>query len=385
MTNRVNCTICGHNELDDVFQIKDFPVFMGATTKTPDKYVFNDLNYCKCNKCNNLQIKKLIPLDVLYQDNHNVDVVGKTWEEHNNEFAKFISKHKPRIVMEIGSPSAKIFKKIQNEEWLTKWYSIEPNPNKTTDLNDKFSIVDTFIDDTFKLEKYNIMLPNAVVMSHVFEHFYEPNKILNYLYELLNLGTDIFISIPNMTYIAKNKLMPPCGLHFEHSYYIDLENIKFILHQMGFMIAESYNFKNHSIFIRATKIETRNIISVDENLKKNNYKILSQFNETIQNCKEIVKTANDKIKGFNGEIYLYGSHFPAQLLYLLGLEINNIIGCLDQSESKIGKTLYGTNLKVYHPKVLKNKGESLVICHMGPYTNEIKNTILDINNKVIFI
>ena len=47
--------------------------------------------------------------------------------------------------------------------------------------------------------------------------------------------------------------------------------------------------------------------------------------------------------------------------------------------------LYGIGWPVFSPEILKDKKDVLVICHMGPYTAEIKKTILEINNKVEFI
>ena len=84
-------------------------------------------------------------------------------------------------------------------------------------------------------------------------------------------------------------------------------------------------------------------------------------------------------------VYMYGAHFPAQLLFSFGVDKKKIKAVLDNSESKIGNILYGTDLQVYSPKILKDE-KCAVICHMGPYTEEIKSDILNnINSEVLFI
>jgi predicted SAM-dependent methyltransferase len=382
---KTNCTICNSERLEKIISIEKFPVFMGATDLPKDSFIYNDLIYCSCSDCNNLQILDLIDLNILYQENHNTEVVGKIWENHNLAFANFIKQSKPDIVLEIGSPSATVYKKIQNEKWLKKWYSIEPNPCKIDDTNNKYKTIIGFVDDQFSFDKFKIEKAKTIVMSHVFEHLYNPFQILNSLYNQLPESGSIIISIPNMHYISKENLMPPSGLHFEHSYYIDLKNAEFLFKNAGFEIEKSEFFENHSIFIKANKLKIKIKVDIDNELKKTNAENIKNFNNTIIKYKKIIDEINSKMILLENNIFIYGSHFPAQLLKSLNLNLNKIVGCLDQSKTKIGKTLYGTNWTVYHPNILENKENVSVICHMGPYTNEIKENLLKINNKIKFL
>jgi predicted SAM-dependent methyltransferase len=358
---------------------------MGATDLPKDAFIFNALTYGNCLDCNNLQVLDLIDLNILYQDNHNTEVVGKTWENHNLAFSNFIKKSKPDVVLEIGSPSATIYKKVQNEKWLKKWYSIEPNPCKIDNISDKYETIIGFIDEQFSFDKFKIEKAKTIVMSHVFEHLYNPSQVLNNLFNQLSEGSSIIISIPNMHYISQENLMPPSGLHFEHSYYIDLKNAEFLFKNAGFKIEKSHFFENHSIFIKASKLKVKTNHNVDDELKKINSENIKNFNKTIAEYKKIVDKINKKILLSNNEVFIYGSHFPAQFLNCLNLNTDKIIGCLDQSKTKIGKKLYGTNWTVYHPNILENKQNISIICYMGPYTNEIKETLLKINNKIKFL
>lgn len=382
---KTNCVICNSKRLKKIISFEKFPVFMGATNLTKNLFIYNDLIYGSCLDCNNLQILDLIDLNILYQENHNTEVVGKTWENHNTSFANFIKESKPDVVLEIGSPSATVYKKIQNEEWLKKWYSIEPNPCKIDNINDKYKTIIGFIDDQFSFDKFKIEKAKTIVMSHVFEHLYNPSQILNNLFNQLPEGGSVIISIPNMSHISKKNLMPPSGLHFEHSYYIDLNNAEFLFKNAGFKIEKSEFFENHSIFIKAIKLKIKTKININDKLKKTNVESIKNLNNTVIKYKKTVEKINSKMLLSKNDVYIYGSHFPAQFLKCLGLNLNKIFGCLDQSKTKIGKTLYGTNWTVYHPDILKDKKDVSVICYMGPYTNEIKESLLKINNKIKFL
>jgi predicted SAM-dependent methyltransferase len=383
---KTNCTICNSERLKEIIIFEKFPVFMGATDSSKDSFIFNDLIYGNCLDCNNLQILDLIDLNILYQENHNTEVVGKIWENHNLAFSNFVKQSKPDIVLEIGSPSATIYKKIQNKKWLKKWYSIEPNPCKIDGIDDKYKTIIGFVDEKFSFNKFKIEKAKTIVMSHVFEHLYNPSQILNVLFNQLPEGGSIIISIPNMDYISKQNLMPPSGLHFEHSYYIDLNNAKFLFENSGFEIEKTELFENHSIFIKAVKLKIKTKSEINNQLKKINAKNINNFNNTIIKYKKIINKINTKMNtSSKNSVYVYGSHFPAQFFKCLNLNSNKISGCLDQSKTKIGKTLYGTNWIVYHPDILKNKKNVSVICYMGPYTDEIKKTLLKINNKIKFL
>jgi len=59
---------------------------------------------------------------------------------------------------------------------------------------------------------------------------------------------------------------------------------------------------------------------------------------------------------------------------------------LDNSPIKIGKRLYGTNLKVNSPKILSKSSNPMVILKAGVYNDEIKKDIIEnINPNTSFI
>ena len=122
--------------------------------------------------------------------------------------------------------------------------------------------------------------------------------------------------------------MPPSGLHFEHSFYVETHNIKYLLEKNGFQINKITRFHKHSLFIKATSVDVSSPINelLPRKLISSNKLNILNFNKTISHYKKVVKQINKKLADFKGETYIYGSHFPAQFLCYLGLNNKKIIG-----------------------------------------------------------
>ena len=100
---------------------------------------------------------------------------------------------------------------------------------------------------------------------------------------------------------------------------------------------------------------------------------------------ELVKDINRKILNANSAVYLFGAHVFSQYLINFGLNTSNIKCILDNDTKKQNKRLYGTNLKVSSPKILKKIKQGIVILRSGVYNNEIKKDILEnIHKNIIF-
>ena len=77
---RNNCVLC-KGKLKQLYTIKNFPIYMGVSSDSKDLY--SDKAFATCIDCGCVQLKKLIPLDLLYAKSHNA-AIGKTgdrdWE-----------------------------------------------------------------------------------------------------------------------------------------------------------------------------------------------------------------------------------------------------------------------------------------------------------------
>jgi hypothetical protein len=94
---------------------------------------------------------------------------------------------------------------------------------------------------------------------------------------------------------------------------------------------------------------------------------------------------NERIRNTERSIYLFGAHVFSQYLIEFGLRTGRIASILDNAPAKQGKRLYGTNLTVRSPNVLRDERSPIIILRAGVFNEEIKNDILSkINPKAEF-
>lgn len=365
---RSKCVVCDSTEFEELITIKDFPVYMGVSYDYDFKY--EDMTYMICKSCHCIQLKNLVPLDVLYAHNHNVEVVGKTWHGHNRKFIdfmyeshiknKFIDGSDINYVVEIGDPQYKMAKAADGIIDYKKWTIIEPCSPET--YPDRVEYITDVVDENFDVSQIDLV--DTVVMSHSLEHMYDPKCVLRKINTMLKHDGQLFISVPDTDQLIVNSTMPPFGMHFEHTFASTEYYIKLLLQNTGFKITNSYNYNNHSVFYACTKYDTR--------------RYAVKLNRIVRTC----GIEEGSIQSKN--LFIYGAHFPAQLI-LKQSEFNlesKCIGVLDNAKSKQGKYLYGTSLMVYPPEKIADYEDVQVIVKMGPYTDEIIERLTALNMGV---
>jgi hypothetical protein len=134
-----------------------------------------------------VQLKKLLPLDVLYQEQH-AGAVGALWERHHKSFAAFIRKTKPMAILEIGGAHGILERKYQLFGQIP-WTILEPNPSPVDGCKAQF--IQGFFDEKFVYEEAF----DTVVHSHVFEHIYRPEDFMVHLSGFMDAGKKLIFSI----------------------------------------------------------------------------------------------------------------------------------------------------------------------------------------------
>jgi len=365
-----------NNDLEDLYTFYKFPVFMGCTEEDISKDILEDMSWKISKKSGMIQLNPLLPLKVVYSKEHGSGTVGKLWNEHHKSFAEFISKYKPKTVLEIGGLHGILAKNYLNIDKVVDWTIIEPNP--IVDKNLPIKVIEGFFDENFKLEK-NF---DAVVHSHVLEHVYNPEEFMKHKSSFTNEGDLLLFSVPNMKVMLENNYNN-C-INFEHTVYFSSPYIEYFLAKYNFEIIEKTYFKkDHSIFYCTKKVSKNLIIPPLKGLYNKNKKTFSKYiNSHLKEVQEI----NNIIDNTSLPVYLFGAHIFAQYLIAFGLNTKKIVKILDNDYQKHNKRLYGTNLKVNSPKILKNKNKAIVILRAGVYNNEVKTDILkNINPNIKFI
>ncbi len=363
-------------DLEYLNKFTNFPVFMGCTNQPLENDILFDMQWEISRSSGIIQLNPLLPLEVLYPENHGSGNIGKLWEEHHKLFAKFIKRQNPKTILEIGGLHGILCKEYKKQNPI-EWTIVEPNPSPVDGVNATF--IKCFFNDQFKFDGE----VDTIVHSHVFEHVYHPNQFITHISNFLKEGQKLIFSIPNMEEMLKNKYTN-C-INFEHTLFLSEPYINYLMSKNGFkQIDKEYFKEDHSIFYSFEKKNKIVPIDLPEGLYEHNKNLYNKFNEYYKN---LINELNDKIKKVNKDniIYLFGAHIFSQYLIGFGLDTNKIVSLLDNDPNKQGKRLYGTNLKVESPKILKNIDRPIIILKAGVYNDEIRNDIIkNINSNADF-
>ena len=372
--DRKVCPITGEKNLELLYSFKNFPVFMGCVETSEKEDLKTNMDWYIGKKSGVIQLNPLIPLDKLYAKSHGSGTIGKMWDEHHHNFAKFIHKFKLKNLLEIGSGHGRLIKNYFDLSPESKWTVVEPNP--TIENDPRIQIHKKLFDNNFKLDN-NI---EAIIHSHTIEHLYHPIDLLKNINNKIKKGAYHIFSVPNLKIMLERKYTN--ALNFEHTLFLDEKLIDEILQITGFEIIKKQFFKeDHSIFYATVKTENRK-----EEIFTRNYETNKKiYKDYIDFHLDLVNNLNKKIANENTNVYLFGAHVFSQFLINFGLNQNKIKCILDNDEKKQKKRLYGTNLLVKSPKILSDEKKGIVILRSGVYNNEIKNDILkNINKDIIF-
>jgi SAM-dependent methyltransferase len=361
-------------DVELLYTFKDFPVCMGPTLSETVDDLAMDMNFYINKNSGNIHMNPVLPLDIVYGKEHNSGTVGNIWKEHHKMFAKFIHKHTPRDILEIGGGHG-ILSKEYNSYSDVNWTIIEPNPTPVAGCT--ANIIRGFFDNTI-VDRVSF---DTVVHSHVFEHMYEPEKFIEIISNTLPAHGKMIFSVPNMKKMLEKRFIN-C-LNYEHTFYLTEEYISFLLsrHKLR-LIDKEYYLEDHSIFYAVVKDETV-IPTEQKNMYVENKEL---FQEYIKEITLSTQEINDKIKDIKENIFLFGAHVFSLYSINLGLDTTNIVSILDNDISKQGKRLYGTKLYTQSPKVLSGLTSPVVILKAGTFCEEIKKDILEnINSSTIFL
>jgi len=367
--------VTNSKNLEDLHSLPDFPVFMGSVVQPRSDDLVSDMSWSISRDSGLIQLKALLPLDVLYQDQTTTSAVGVIWMEHHKEFAKFLAAFTPSAVLELGGAHGILAKEFQ-ELGAIPWTILEPNPSPVEGCHARF--IKGFFDEKFSFDGEF----DTVVHSHVFEHMYEPDQFMQHLSGFIPIGQKLIFSLPNMQVWLERKYTN-C-INFEHTVFLTEPYVDYLLSKHGFRIDEKQFFRDgHSIFYAATRDLSVVPMGLPHQLYESNKAVYLDY---VAYHESLIRDLNSRLSITTKPVYLFGAHVFAQYLIAFGLDTSRIVSLLDNDAKKQGRRLYGTSLMVQSPKVLAEVADAVVILKAGVYNEEIKSDIIsNINSTVVFL
>jgi len=354
---RYNCIICD-GDIRFLYRLDNMPASLSVTKQEYEYDIYKDQEIYECNSCSCVLIKKLIEPSLLYEISHNITYNLPTWNDHHNQFIDFILKTCiSNSVLEIGGSSGALYDKIKGK----KKYSCLDLCAPSFDISDINYMIGNCEDVSFEDT-------SCIIMSHVFEHLYDPKKFINNVAKY-NVQK-IYISIPNMMHLLEEKSLSV--LHFEHTFFIDKIFASYLFSEKGYDLIRVNEFKKHSLFMEFEKTNCKTLDLYPRHDIPS--KMLSIYNEKIH------KISQYRIKPNS---FIVPAGHMGQLIYHLIKPV--LLGFLDNDTSKQNNRQYGTPYMIYPVDKIKEYGDINVYIYAGPYLNELLTQLNKYKNINIII
>lgn len=358
--SRTHCVICSSELVSSYIHKRQPTTYCPKITDwTTDSII--DLEYGTCTKCSSVQLMTLVDPSLLYEDAHNNTQNTPTWAAHHKEFAEFISEHKHMV--EVGGGSGALASILLEKNPGLDYSMLDICPPST--MRDNITYI------TGNCETYTFT-GQPVIMSHLFEHLYDPCA---FIANLAKCGVhDVYISVPNMKKLLDERSI--AVIHIEHTYYADDKDIEYMFAKYGYKLEQKQNFRDHSIFfhfmLKPTTVEYMGSDSTSRGEK-----ILEIFRERDARLAAIQLQPNSFIvpAGIYGQmIYTHTRH-----------NHGDILGFLDNDSAKQGKRVYGTPVYTYPMAHLMNYSDTVlhIYLYAGPYTAEIERQLREFNSNIV--
>lgn len=363
-----------NNNLEHLYSLKKFPVFIGATNAphTSDIKLNMDWDICTDSGC--IQLREPVDPKLIYSSYHS-EALGETWRRHHNEFVNFVEKFVKSKVLEVGGSNGHIANMLLKKHNEIEYTIVEPNP--ICKSNDKLTVLDDFFDHNFASDR--ACQYDLVLHSHTLEHAYDPIGFIKGISVCTMEGGYQVLSIPNLKRYME-KFYTNC-LNFEHTYFLTQDLLISMMSAYNFVLIESKEFEEHSLFFTFQKSSGTKAIPIPDNYRE--HKLL--FKNYIKHHISEVERLNKIISNCNNQIFLFGAHVFSQYLINLGLKTDKISYIIDNSINKEGKRLYGTDIYIKLPNAIKNIESPIVILKAGQYQEEVKKQLMTINKSTFII
>jgi SAM-dependent methyltransferase len=366
--------LTGKENLEILHTFKDFPVFFGTVDTPAGQDLRADMEWALDPETGVIQLTKLVPLEILYREQH-VDGCGPTWRQYYEDFGSYILERGPRAVVEIGGGAGALAKIALARQTEMRWTIVEPNPTIAAEGN--LHIIRGFFAPSL-LAGQEV---DAIVFSQVMEHVYDPRSFLADIANFLKPGQRLIFAYPNLARWLDRKFTT--ALNFEHTMLLTDRHLDTLLPEYGLRVVDKTPYGEHSYFYTAEKSAAPCAAPAMPNLSRE-YRAL--FDSFLVHHRKTVEELNRIMRSSPGEFYLFGAHIFSTFLFAFGLEAGRIRGILDNSPTKRGRRLYGTEFIVDHPEILRGKRDAVVILRTGFYDREIREDIVNhINANVRFI
>lgn len=359
---RTECLFCKSKNLTPLWD-KNYEIALGCyAIEDPTQETYSmPFNILKCCDCLTYQTQYLGNPDIIY--NYEARFHGSIRSTMNKLFSDFILENKNiKHILEIGAGNGSISEYILEKNSI-QYTIVDP----TYSGPKEYRTIHTCFIEEFK----EPIQADTIVMSHVFEHFYDPIKIMEDVFRKNNAIQHVYLNFPDLeNYILEGNyhvLNPEHIFYAEHGFIINL------FKKYGFDHHRLYSHEHHSMFFEFIRSKEKQ--SNLPLLNKHTHQDVPLYFDTIFKRIDRMHTVINQHPDHN--VYIWPCSMHTTYLFALGLDQTKITAILDNAPHKIGKYLYGTKLKCLSMQefITNHKENSILILNGGCYNKEVATTI----------
>jgi len=204
---RNECIFCKSSHLSPInVGNYDFPVRILSDTHETAKTIPYAIDTCE--KCKSVQLKYLANPDDVYEENF-AGNYGSIRGSMNDLFSSFILENESvNTICEIGAGNGSLADDVLSKRDIP-YTIVDPSYHGSTQNR---TCVTAYFDDAIDVQS------NTIVMSHVFEHFYDPTNILSIFKKNKSIEF-IYLSFPDLEAFIKQGTYHV--LNPEHTFYVE--------------------------------------------------------------------------------------------------------------------------------------------------------------------
>lgn len=362
------CILCKKKDIVQVFE-RDFMTAISLSFyDTPYKNpVFIPYNVTVCEVCKTYQNKYVGDLSLIYQKNH-VDAYGTVKQEMHDTFTEFLVAQKDIDgILEVGPSTDALARSVLSGSKIP--YSV-CDPDYRGDRA-AVTVFDTF----FEAIDLNNVQGNTIVMSNVFEHFYDPPSILDKI-QKHSKNKYVFLNHPNFDFACKNDI--PALLNVEHTFYIENSFVIDLFNKYGYSCTDHKDYSTHTVCFKFERTH-QPTLTIPTNLTStvdvprfiaNKFRKIAAVNELLDQYK----------------VYIWPASSHTFDMFTFGLNYKKLAGLLDNSPAKIGKYSYGYDLQISDFKLMIASADESTCIVLGGSDCYIKELgAVETRAKVVYL
>jgi hypothetical protein len=356
-TTRKQCIFCEATTLTDL---------LSDEMVVPQSHVLNDTrgeraawmpyNVQRCEVCRTLQNKYLADIDVLYCKNH-VAPMGAMRMGMDAAFADMIRANTGVDgILEIGGGNGSLVDALSG----THRYHVV-DPAYTGSREGCAAVIDGYIEDV----DIGAVDANTVVMSHVFEHLYEPMNVLRKLTDAIRY---VYICHPDFDSYTEVHPYTYNILHCEHTFFVDNDFIVALMERSGYRMTDRRSHAGYAVMFHFERRADSSPGGGRLGAVAMNAKTTRNFENYRADMQTKVDAVNAIIRDATMPVYIWPCSVHTISLFNHGLHYAKLAGVLDNAPSKTGKYMYGFDIRCLP---MDGVEEGIVILNGGVYNKDI--------------